>query len=662
MAHYLGHSCFAMQFDNGIRILCDYGKSNSYGYPSPIYDICHLYPDVVTYSHTHTDHYGREIPYDVPHVLLKTDSLEIEGIKINSALTCESLITVKGNGSYFFRYKDLTICHLGDAGATMLNLADEDVKNEVLKNFPKNIDLLFLTIESQDNLVAAAENFIDLIKPKRVIPMHYWTPQTRATFFAYLQTKSQSADKNYDIESRSEAKFFFSAADSVTPIKVIGLAPAPFVPHDTPDIFYENHELDDSEGNGNGKAESGETVNLGVTLKNISLDASVVTATLINDDPDVQILNGTCNFGGLINGEQKSNASNPFTFSVSLSSEAHYNTFGLNITADGIFECTEYFQIAIGNAIVLLVDDDCCENYEQYYTQHTFADVWDVSEKGCPGIVNLQDYQSVVWFTGDDRVTTLTNEEQDVIAEFLDAGGNLLLTGQNIGYDLAANGSESDLSFYTNYLHSEFVSDSSTATMMLGTSGHPITNGLFINLTGPAESANNQTSPDVISPIAPATTILNYIPGFTGAAVCYENAGTGARMVYLAFGFEGIAGPQTTSAKDLLQKIFDWFQMSTSVEQKSGEKNIPKKFNLQQNYPNPFNATTYIKYSIPEKTFVTIKLYNMLGKELAVLVSENKNPGNHKLCFNGSYLASGIYFYKLDVGSFVEMKKFLLLK
>ena len=89
---------------------------------------------------------------------------------------------------------------------------------------------------------------------------------------------------------------------------------------------------------------------------------------------------------------------------------------------------------------------------------------------------------------------------------------------------------------------------------------------------------------------------------------------------------------------------------------------IPEKFILSQNYPNPFNPTTRIQYSILEKSLVTIKVYNILGKEVKTLVNENQNVGKYEISFNASDLCSGVYFYKLTAGNFVETKKMILLR
>ena len=92
------------------------------------------------------------------------------------------------------------------------------------------------------------------------------------------------------------------------------------------------------------------------------------------------------------------------------------------------------------------------------------------------------------------------------------------------------------------------------------------------------------------------------------------------------------------------------------------ELNQPEKFQLSQNYPNPFNPTTSIKYAIGSRQFVTLKVYNLLGKEIATLVNEEKSAGEYKVEFIGNNLPSGIYFYELKAGNITQTKKMMLLK
>jgi hypothetical protein len=91
-------------------------------------------------------------------------------------------------------------------------------------------------------------------------------------------------------------------------------------------------------------------------------------------------------------------------------------------------------------------------------------------------------------------------------------------------------------------------------------------------------------------------------------------------------------------------------------------KGLPLVYRLTQNYPNPFNPSTKIDYAIPTAGIVTLKIYNVLGQELATLVNEKKDPGTYHVTFDGAKFTSGVYFYRLSAGSFVSVKKMLLLK
>jgi len=92
------------------------------------------------------------------------------------------------------------------------------------------------------------------------------------------------------------------------------------------------------------------------------------------------------------------------------------------------------------------------------------------------------------------------------------------------------------------------------------------------------------------------------------------------------------------------------------------EVNGPLTFALGQNYPNPFNPTTIINFQIPELSFVTIKIYDVLGNEITTLINEEKTAGNYEVSFGVTNIPSGIYFYQLQAGSFVETKKMVLMK
>jgi hypothetical protein len=102
-------------------------------------------------------------------------------------------------------------------------------------------------------------------------------------------------------------------------------------------------------------------------------------------------------------------------------------------------------------------------------------------------------------------------------------------------------------------------------------------------------------------------------------------------------------------------------EMITSVREFPTNE-LPSNFSLEQNYPNPFNPSTTISYQIPTRIMVTLKLYDILGREVTTLVSEEKPAGTYELTWNAENLPSGVYFYQLTAGEFIQTRKMILLK
>jgi hypothetical protein len=100
-------------------------------------------------------------------------------------------------------------------------------------------------------------------------------------------------------------------------------------------------------------------------------------------------------------------------------------------------------------------------------------------------------------------------------------------------------------------------------------------------------------------------------------------------------------------------------EMITDVE--SGRQ-LPSQFALQQNYPNPFNPSTTIRYSLPTTSTVQLEIFNTLGQQVALLQHGEQEAGYHEATFDGGGLSSGIYFYRLEAGEFVQTRRLLLLR
>jgi hypothetical protein len=108
--------------------------------------------------------------------------------------------------------------------------------------------------------------------------------------------------------------------------------------------------------------------------------------------------------------------------------------------------------------------------------------------------------------------------------------------------------------------------------------------------------------------------------------------------------------------------IDDIYVISTTTGIQDTRSGLISCYDLYQNYPNPFNPLTKIKYQIPEKSFVALKVFDALGNEVMTLVNEEKVVGNYQVEFNAVGLPSGVYFYRIKAGDFLETKKMVLIK
>ncbi|MFA3782216.1 glycoside hydrolase family 2 TIM barrel-domain containing protein [Melioribacteraceae bacterium 4301-Me] len=121
-----------------------------------------------------------------------------------------------------------------------------------------------------------------------------------------------------------------------------------------------------------------------------------------------------------------------------------------------------------------------------------------------------------------------------------------------------------------------------------------------------------------------------------------------------------IAKPVAEILKNAYQPYYDLEGVLTEVKDEKGIK--PNEFLLKQNYPNPFNPSTIIGYQLPNGSFVTLKVYDILGREIVTLINEYKPAGEHKVKFNAANLPTGVYFYKFTAGDKTSVKKMILLK
>jgi hypothetical protein len=124
---------------------------------------------------------------------------------------------------------------------------------------------------------------------------------------------------------------------------------------------------------------------------------------------------------------------------------------------------------------------------------------------------------------------------------------------------------------------------------------------------------------------------------------------------------EGLPRPRPLGTHPDMGAFEDQFSVPVGVAlRNSGDG--PLKFGLDQNYPNPFNPTTKIQFTIANRQLTIVKVFDLVGREVATVVNEVKDPGSYTVQFDGSNLASGVYFYRLETGNFVQTRKLVVLR
>lgn len=279
--------------------------------------------------------------------------------------------------------------------------------------------------------------------------------------------------------------------------------------------------------------------------------------------------------------------------------------------------------------------------------------------------ISLSNYKSIYWILGDESTEheTFSNSEQTLVQEFLRNGGNLFVSGSEIGWDLSYRGTASDKSFYNDYLKAVYVADGSGGLNAEGISG-----SIFDGLSVRYGQTYEEDYPDVINVSGGSSLVFKY-SNDKGAGIAYKgsfgNSSNQGAIIHFGFPVETIAND--TLFNLLITKADNYFDGITGIE---SENLIPNEFTLYQNYPNPFNPTTTIEYFIPSivkvdksgKYTVVLRVFDVLGKEVFSLVNGEKSSGRQSIVFDAKNLSSGIYYYKLEVGNYHSTKKMIILK
>lgn len=335
------------------------------------------------------------------------------------------------------------------------------------------------------------------------------------------------------------------------------------VQQNRPLFWRETLEINDALGDNNHRADPGEQdVEMTMTMYNLGVDALDLSVHLTTPYPEIVFANDEVDYGDVLHGQFVDNLSEPFVFSVDADFPPTIVDFILQYSSyGGMYVFSDTIRMDVGRPQVIIIDDDLSNplEYEEYFTH--FLDsactphvVWGKDTLASPPIDTLMAYPLTVWFTGNARAEVLSAADVAALAELLDAGGRLLLTGQDIAQDLA---NDADSTFLRDYLHVRFVPG---MPMLLadGVPGDPISDGHCLPLGGPGGAAN-QNSPDILQALdGSAKSIYTYYQSADIAGVRITS--DDYRAVFLGFGAEAIADglPGFTKRDVVLAAIWEW--------------------------------------------------------------------------------------------------------
>ncbi|UCF63506.1 MAG: T9SS type A sorting domain-containing protein [bacterium] len=289
--------------------------------------------------------------------------------------------------------------------------------------------------------------------------------------------------------------------------------------------------------------------------------------------------------------------------------------------------------------------------------------------------IDLQDYDIVLWISGEEGTAdeSFSLAEQQRISSFLENGGNMFVSGSEIGYDLVEQGTMSDQLFYEQYLKADYILDAVSSYTISGVTQTIFSNLLNITFDDGNHGSYNVDYPDGFNPAGGSVQCFTYNghpASLGGAGIQYEGIFGGGtvpgRLVYLGIGFETIY-PES-SRDSVMSRIMNFFGVVSGLISQTGER-TPSVIHLAQNYPNPFNPSTTIFFSVEneEPLRITLTIYDILGQRINTLINEELGSGQYEIMWDGKNdrgisVPSGIYLYRLQAGTYRFSKKMYLLR
>ncbi len=387
-------------------------------------------------------------------------------------------------------------------------------------------------------------------------------------------------------------------------------------------------------GNNNSVVDLGETITFTFTVNNLWLTANNVTATMSSGNPDFVFTTPTVNIGTVLgNGGSGNNTVIPIVFDIPATFDPCIDSFFLDITSDNPLGAITFgYELHVGTPEVLIVDDDNGAAWDLHVVNtlrnlRIPHDIYDKSILGSPSSFDLDNYNIVIWISGDDRADVLSAADVTAMKGFMDNGGRMMLSGQSLAEELSVD----DLSFLQNYFKADYTSDL-LFPLINGSSGSVIGDGLKVRY----DSWTNQTAPETMSLFGGDgnAEFELQVGGLLG--ISYDGP---YKSLLLSFGFEGISNSYESSGyatqDTVLARIMTFFDYG-AVNQLTNPYVDSISFPSEISASSVSSATPIFGWSVSDTTGASQVQYQV-------------QVGTGNLCFNANDMwESGILTGSID--------------
>lgn len=305
---------------------------------------------------------------------------------------------------------------------------------------------------------------------------------------------------------------------------------------------------------------------------------------------------------------------------------------------------------------------------------------WDVADSAAQSLrisdADMAIYSTVVWHSDAAKPGQRIAADTLALKKYLQNGGHLLMVGWNLMGQVSSQSASLKTfgpgEFAYDFLQVE-TAETGTASDVDFIGADPVVPdypSLTVNSSKVPVFEGNLFAMEVFGSLVggEATGVLYTYRSSAeppsarqGRPVAFRHLGDDLKVIVIDIPLYFI--PENEAKQLVSRALVDLGETVTGVgEPATPIANVPEEFYLSQNYPNPFNPTTNIQFAVPQKSRVTLKIFDLLGKEVRTLIDEEMQPGEYSHLFDAGDLASGVYFYQLQAGGFVASKKLLLMK